>query len=164
VADRPSRRTLLGLIAVLLIALLAVLLWRGQWIVAPDEGRVASVDPGCDLHAEACYAELPDGGELRLAIRPRPIRMRERLELEVTVSGVEPERVQVDFQGVEMFMGYNRPELEPVNARVFQGEAVLPLCLTDEMTWEAQVLLDTAEGRTSAPFRFATQRDDAAEP
>jgi hypothetical protein len=31
---------------------------------------------------------------------------------------------------------------------------MLPICVRDVMNWEAKVLLDTAEGRMAAPFRF----------
>ncbi|ABI57160.1 hypothetical protein ACN2MM_09825 [Alkalilimnicola ehrlichii MLHE-1] len=150
----------------LILALLIVLGWRGPSLLQPTAGNEARVDGDCDLHRGACEAHWPDGTQLTFAITPRPIRMQQRLQLHAEVTGpTPPERVQVDFQGVEMYMGYNRPELERRDGR-WQSLGILPLCVADQMTWEATVMLHRGEADEdlyTARFRFLTRRDDAGD-
>jgi hypothetical protein len=78
------------------------------------------------------------------------------LQLQVELTGLEAKRVQVDFSGVDMNMGFNRPNLEHQGGGRFAGEARLPVCVRDAMEWEARVLIQTDAGLISAPFRFIT--------
>ncbi|WP_147436931.1 hypothetical protein [Alkalispirillum mobile] len=150
----------------LILALLIVLGWRGPSLLQPSVGDEAEVVGDCDLHSGACEAQWDDGTHLTFQITPRPIRMQTRLQLEAEVSGpLAPDRVQVDFQGLEMYMGYNRPELEAQGDR-WHSEGILPLCVTDRMTWEATVMLHRGEDEEAvrtARFRFETRRDEAGD-
>lgn len=150
----------------LILALLIVLGWRGPSLLQPTAGNEAQVDGDCDLHRGACEAYWPDGTQLTFQITPRPIRMQQRLQLQADVEGPSPpDRVQVDFQGVEMYMGYNRPELEQRGDR-WESLGILPLCVTDRMTWEATVMLhqgEDDENLRTARFRFETRRDEAGD-
>ena len=64
--------------------------------------------------------------------------------------------VVIDFSGVDMDMGYNRPLLQEATDGVFKGEATLPVCVTGRMTWQATVLVETGRTRIAVPFRFVT--------
>jgi hypothetical protein len=55
-----------------------------------------------------------------------------------------------------MNMGFNRVAMQPVESGNYFGAAMLPVCVRARMTWEAKVLLHTASGLMSAPFRFDT--------
>jgi hypothetical protein len=62
--------------------------------------------------------------------------------------------VPVDFAGVSMNMGFNRPALAQAGPGRFAGQAVLPVCVTGRMTWQATVLIDAGSRRIAVPFRF----------
>lgn len=108
----------------------------------------------CDPSLQECTVALPRGGHLRLSITPRPIRALQKLSVEVTMTGMNAEKVEIDFDGVDMSMGFNRPVLTG-NGQFFSGQAILPVCVTGTMTWKATVLATTKEGRIATPFHFA---------
>lgn len=142
--------------AAILAALLAIGI-AGYWfspLLMPSADIVATPDAGCDLHRQACGATLPDGGRLQLSIAPRPIPMVKPLEVEVKVGGIGADKVEVDFAGVAMNMGYNRPQLAPAGDGRFAGSANLPVCITGSMAWQATVLVTAGRKKISVPFRF----------
>jgi hypothetical protein len=114
--------------------------------------------PGCDLHKGPCAATWPGGGHLEFSVTPRPIPYLHPLRVEVVVSGVQPGKVEVDFAGETMNMGYNRIELKPSGGGRHAGEASLPVCVSGSMDWVATVIVEADGKRISAPYRFATGR------
>ena len=142
-------------IIMLLAGVLAALVW--QRVRLPAEAVLAVAEPDCDLHTAPCRAWLPDGRWVELEISPRPIEMLRPLELQVRAGGLAAGAARVDIAGEDMYMGFNRPELA-ADGNGFAGSGILPMCVTDSMTWRATVLLDTPEGTVAAPFRFTTWR------
>ncbi len=145
-----------GLVLVLCLGVIA-----SAWIKlkpgeAPAPSQTAHPDLRCKLSREACGARLPNGAVVRLEIQPLGIPLAKPLLLKVTTDGLTADRVEVDFSGVDMDMGYNRVTLERRHERSFKGPAMLPVCVRASMTWEAKVLLHTPQGLIMAPFRFDT--------
>lgn len=112
----------------------------------------------CNLSQQACVTALPDGGQIEFSIEPRPIPALKPLQLQVTFTDGEVRKVEVDFAGTEMKMGYNRPLLErqPGADSRFMGQASLPVCITGTMEWDATVIVDTGKASIAVPFRFVT--------
>ena len=151
----PSNKNFL-IDAAILFALILIGV-AGYWyspLLLPKSDLAGSPDPGCDLHRQACGANLPGGGRIELAITPRPIPVVQPLAIEVRVTGLAPRKAEVDFAGIGMNMGYNRPALSAVESGRFAGSASLPVCITGTMPWRATVLLETDRQRISVPFRF----------
>jgi len=123
------------------------------WLL-PKADVTASPDAGCDISAGACSAALPGGGRLGFALTPRPIPVIAPLEMRVELDGIEADKVVVDFAGVNMDMGYNRPVLASTGPGRFAGQTTLPVCVTGRMTWQATVLIETGRTRIAVPFRF----------
>lgn len=142
----------IGILAALL--LIGVAGYRYSPLLLPKSDVAGIPDAGCDLHQAACGAALPGGGRLELSISPRPIPMVQPLTVEVRLTGIEARKVAVDFAGVDMNMGYNRPELPPAGPGRFTSTASLPVCITGKMAWSATVLVETDRQRISVPFRF----------
>lgn len=146
--------------AVAAMVVLASLIYAIQavWpILFPSMIAVAPLVPDCDLRqGGGCTAVLPDGGKVQLAIEPRDIPVLKPLTLIVRTQGVHLTRVEVDFAGVDMNMGYNRVELSQDSEGLWQGQATLPVCIRKRMRWEAKVLLQTEVGLLAAPFQFDT--------
>jgi hypothetical protein len=74
----------------------------------------------------------------------------------VETQGLNATGAEVDFSGVDMYMGFNRSRLEARSENRFSGSGTLPVCTRTRMEWEARVLLDTADGPLTVPFRFWT--------
>jgi hypothetical protein len=81
------------------------------------------------------------------------------LQLEVKLAGIEAAKVEVDFAGVDMNMGYNRPELAATGPGRYASEAMLPVCVTGKMAWQATVIVEAGRQRIAAPFRFNSVPD-----
>jgi hypothetical protein len=143
----------------LVVLALAVAAGSGYWYFrdyfAPPEAVTLSLDR-CDLQQQACRRALPGGGEMEFSIRPRPIPLVSPLKLRLKVAGVEVDRAEVDFSGVTMNMGYNRPRLQAVGEGLFEGEGFLPVCIRQRMDWEAKVLLYLPDKVLAVPYRFET--------
>ena len=111
----------------------------------------------CNPAELPCSAALPDGGRLVLTATPRPIRPLQTFRLAVRLIDSKAERVEVDFDGVDMRMGLNRVRLAPpTNAKDYDysGQAMLPVCVSASMLWAATVIIETKDGQIAIPFHF----------
>lgn len=155
---RVSNKTLLaaiGLVAVLLAGTVAEKL--APQLFTPQS--VALPPATCDLQSGPCRVPLAEGGSLTFAVTPRPIPVLRPLRLEATIEGVTASSVEVDFAGVDMKMGFNRPQLAALGQGRFSGEATLPICTQDSMAWRATVLVSVRDKVYGAPFEFVTKRN-----
>jgi len=175
------RTTALWLAATLLtLGAMGVALYKAWPLLYPQTAERAALNPGCDLRRAACTAVFESGGSVQLDIQPRGIPVLRRLDIQVQIDALPtPRRVEVDFAGFDMDMGYNRVPLSPVGSLTdpaadpaadqaksqsarqsgaYIGRGMLPVCLRERMTWEARVLIYLADGILAAPFRFETKR------
>lgn len=157
-AKRLSSPVLWVVALVLLAAVLAVVGIKVRPILHPQPLVVAPLDRACDLTSGPCTARFPGGGAATLSVEPRGIPPVAPLRLSVELTGIEAGSVQVDFAGVDMDMGFNRPALTEVEPGSYRGQGMLPICVRDRMAWEARVLIQTPKGLLAAPFRFETER------
>jgi len=151
-----NRKILIDVIGVLLIGLVVVIGYKLSPMLLPKADITVQPDPTCDLQRQACAVRLPGGGSVELAMGTHPIPLVKPFEVLVATTGVSPSRVEIDFAGVEMGMGYNRPVLAAKGEGRFMTEAVLPVCVTGQMVWQATLLLETGHERIAIPFRFTS--------
>lgn len=154
-----NRKVLFDILAILGVALVAVVGYKLSPLLLPKADVRVTPEPGCDLHRRACAARLPDGARIELSIAPRPIPMVTPLQVEVRTPGLEAVKVEVDFAGVDMNMGFNRPELAASGPGLFRAEAMLPVCVTGKMAWQATVIVEAGRQRIAVPFRFNSVPD-----
>ena len=156
-----SNQTLLA--TLILLALLLAGAIAQKLLPAPGqtvaEAITLPLDKSCDLQHGACSASLPGGGRVSFAIEPRPIPLLRPIKLTVAVQGAGAKKVEVDFTGVDMKMGYNRPQLQAAGESRFTGETILPICSDSRMAWRATVLIETGGKLVAAPFEFVTSRN-----
>jgi hypothetical protein len=163
-SDKPTENQLhnnfmlWAVAVVLLVAVCLVAIYKAWPILFPQISHSAVVDPDCDLRKAPCESLINDEVEVIFSIEPRDIPLVTPLKLEVEISGVDADRVEVDFAGVDMNMGYNRVALQSGSGGHFAGEGMIPVCVMDSMIWEAKVLISTKQGLLSAPYRFVTVR------
>lgn len=132
----------------------------GYWyspLLLPKADIAATPMPGCNLNETPCSAQLPDGARIELSLEPRPIPLVQPLRLAVRSEGLAADKVEIDFAGINMNMGYLRPQLNALGNNRFEGETALPVCVTGAMAWQATVLIETARQRIAIPFRFDAQ-------
>lgn len=161
---KTANTVLWTLVGLSLLAVCAVAAYKIRPLLNPEIAATAPLDPECDLRAGPCSALFTGGGKVSFGISPEAIPVVEPLRLEVRLEGLEARDVEVDFQGVDMNMGYNRTELQPSGADHFSGTGMLPVCVRHAMEWEARVLLHTDRGLLAAPFRFITVTPGLAPP
>lgn len=154
-----NKHLLIDLALILALILLAVVGYKLSPLLLPKSDVVATPEPGCDLQRQACAATLPGGGRIGLAITPRPIPLIQPFLVEVTQEGLDARKVEVDFAGATMNMGYNRPELAPAGPGRFAGQAAIPVCVTGKMVWKATVIVETDRQRIAVPFLFDSHPD-----
>ena len=141
------------------LALAALWVWADRLLPGGDPAGIAVLGPDdCDLNLQACTVELPSGLQVRLDLQPRPMPTLEPLEVRLDLNGLDPEWVELDLAGVEMFMGFNRSRLERVAPGSYRGQTVLPVCASEAMTWAATVLPEGDQDRGEVQFRFVTRR------
>lgn len=151
-----KKKLLIDLIGLLLIALVVVVGYKLSPLLLPQAEQVAHPDAACDLQRQACRAELPGGGAVELVFGTQPIPMVKPFAVQITSEGLTVDRAEIDFSGIDMNMGLNRPQLTAAGNGRFVGSASLPLCITGSMDWQATVLLSSAQGRIAVPYRFTT--------
>ena len=151
----PSRSTLSTLAMLGLLLGIAVAGHYFSPLLLPKADVQAQPDPGCDLQRQACATRLADGGRIELSILPRPIPILTPLKVEVAISGLLARKVEVDFAGETMNMGYNRIALVPAEGGRFGGEAWLPVCVSGPMSWVVTVVVETDRKLISVPYRLS---------
>ena len=151
-----NKKILIDLIGLLLIALVVVVGYKLSPLLLPKADVVVQPDPACNLQRQACAVTLPSGGSVELAMGTRPIPMVRPFEVQVATSGISPGRVEVDFAGIEMNMGLNRPELTARGNGRFAAQVTLPVCITGAMDWQVTVLIENGSERIAIPWRFGS--------
>lgn len=149
---------------VLFLLLAAAAAYKAMPLLNPELQAVAPLDSSCDLRAGPCTSSLPGGGRVTFAIPTEGIPLVKPLDLEVKLEGISASSVEVDFVGIGMNMGYNRPRLDAKGGGVYVGTGMLPVCVRVAMEWEARVLVRSERGLLAAPFRFITVKDGAVLP
>lgn len=149
-------KKLLIVALLLFLAVAGVATYKVLPLLNPEVVKIADLDPQCDLRAGPCVGHLSDGSSISFGIKPESIPVVTPLEIEVQLERIEAHKVEVDFQGIGMNMGFNRPQLTAQSAARFTGSGMIPVCIRDAMEWEAKVLVYTDDGIVAAPFRFIT--------
>lgn len=151
-------RTLWSILAALFVAVCVVAVYRIWPLLHPVAGVEVAYDPACDLRAGPCLSQLEPDASVAFSIHPEAIPLLKDLQLQVDLKGLDADGVEVDFNGVDMNMGFNRVKLEQAGEGSYRGTAVLPVCVRDAMEWEARVLIRNESNLTSVAYRFITVR------
>ncbi|MBS1230015.1 MAG: hypothetical protein H6R17_3292 [Proteobacteria bacterium] len=145
--------SLVDLAIILALACLAVIGYKVSPLLTQADLTSAPL-PACDLNTQACAAELPGGGRVELTITPRPIPVVKPLQVSVRLSGMAADKLEIDFAGHSMNMGYNRLALVADGDGAYRGAAMLPVCISGRMVWQATLLIDSAGRKIAVPFLF----------
>lgn len=153
---RPNYFSLVNLTIILALACIAVIGYRLSPLAKAD--LTIAPQPGCDLNTQTCSAELPGGGRLELSITPRPIPVVKPLQVDVRLSGRVADQVEIDFSGVAMDMGHHRLQLVADGQGRYLGQAMLPVCISGRMTWQATLIVGSGHQTIAIAFPFDAPR------
>ncbi len=149
-----TRSVLVDIAIVLALGLIAVVGYKYSPLLLPKADLTLTPVEGCDLNRESCHADVPGGGRIELTLAPNPIPVVRPLQVTATFSALTPSKVELDFQGVVMEMGYNRVTLVAEGNGTYKGEATIPVCVTGRMLWRATLAVESDNKRIYVPFLF----------
>jgi hypothetical protein len=146
-------------IALFLLPAVALGITAWVWLdnSVPENTSYLLAEPKhCQLHHAPCYSN-DEQISVTLDITPKPVPIAKALAVSTQITGVTPTRVQLDINGSNMYMGYNRIDLTAQADGSWTGKTLLAFCTIDQMSWQFTVMIDTAEGRQiQAPFPLVT--------
>jgi hypothetical protein len=145
---------LIDLAIILALAIVAVLGYKLSPLLQAKADLTVEPMAGCDLNKQACAADLPAGARLELSLTPHPIPLVKPLQVSVSLSGMVADKVEIDFAGLSMNMGHNRKILVADGQGGFSGEAMLPICITGRMVWQATLIVESGRQRIAVPYLF----------
>lgn len=116
-------------------------------------------EPQCDLGLQTCRKRLSGSGELTIDLTPRPIPVLQPFEVRATLEGRNADQIQLDFSGVNMDMGFNQVDLKKGENGVFSGRAILPVCTTSRMRWQANFSIRSGETVEVVSLHFETKNE-----
>ncbi|ENO89641.1 hypothetical protein C666_04995 [Thauera linaloolentis 47Lol = DSM 12138] len=135
-----------GLAAVsAMIAAGACHFWLGP-VLFPRPDLVVAPEPGCDLQRSACVTEVAPGA-VEVRFEPRPIPSARPFRARVMAKGLSVRKVEIDFSGTTMDMGFNRTVLAVAGDGSHAAEVVLPACISGPMEWRATFVLHGGDRR-----------------
>jgi len=150
----------LWIVAILLVVVAIGYSWGRHWMASqlPSVAPIAVDVPGdCALHRGPCRVELPPGVvHIELSHEPVPLEPF-RVQLHASMA---LERVSVDFQMVDMYMGVNRYDLKQQAPEIWSRQAMLPVCATGRSDWVmyARIEVDGLAYVAALPFEAAAAR------
>ncbi|RDE25190.1 hypothetical protein DV711_06435 [Motiliproteus coralliicola] len=102
-----------------------------------------------------CIAQQGVDKEIRFIIDSDEVNSNAPLDYRVQLKGFEADKVEIDLQGKDMYMGELRMKLERGEDGFYRGRGQLPACTTEEMTWRATVwIAQSGEEPTGSWFDF----------
>jgi len=133
-------------ISLFLIGAIATLIWASQLFMGSK-----SV-PHCDINSGRCEVVSNDI-EYQFTLGPMPARSLNKMTLTADTELPGVNRVWVDLQGADMYMGVNQFEMKETEG-LWQGQTQLAVCTTDTMTWLATVIFETDSEQEIVELRF----------
>lgn len=118
-----------------------------------ESGHVQQIS--CPLASQACEFETTFGSA-KFTLLPQPPSSKEGINLELQLSDQQPEKVWVDLQGKEMYMGVNQTNLQLENGS-WAAPATLGVCTTGEMLWELTLILEHLQQQDIYRFEFSAR-------
>jgi hypothetical protein len=127
--------------------------------LAQDPDLSLPVDPACVLNETACERNITTGGTIGFSIGPRPILGASPLTFNLSVDQLDVQSAAIELKGVSMNMGSYHFDLTPDGDGGFIAEGNLPVCVRNQMLWQADVWLKTrAQGLVKVSYLFTAYK------
>lgn len=142
----------------ILVTLVGILL--GVWYVTghlnerQDDQVTWFKAASCQLPEEVCSVQLKNQQHLTFTLHNQQPKPLEHLPLSVALTGYSPAelenlQLEIDLQGRDMYMGYNRTAMVYQGEGVFTANPILSICTEEVMVWRASVLINNLTTSTT---------------
>lgn len=131
-----------------LVSILLVIWYVTDYLGEQQHGKVTWYPAAeCQLPEQSCQTTLPDNQRLHFTLHTPEPRPLEPLPITVRLEGYSEEelsrlQLEIDLQGRDMYMGYNRTPMQYQGEGVFSATPLLSLCTDEMMVWRASVLIN----------------------
>jgi len=146
--------SLVDISIILALVVIAVVGYKYSPLLLAKADLTVEPAAGCDLHTQACHADIPGGGRIELSLTPHPIPVMKPVQVSVSITGIEASTLEIDLAGVDMNMGFNRKTLVAAGDGRYTTETILPVCISGRMAWRATLVVETGRRRIAVPFLF----------
>jgi hypothetical protein len=117
------------------------------------------VDPDCVLNEAVCERNIAASGSVEFSIEPRPILGASPLTFKLSADNLEVLSAAIELKGVSMNMGSYRFDLQQDGNGGFIAEGNLPVCVRNQMLWQADVWIETrVQGRIKVSYLFTAYK------
>lgn len=95
-----------------------------------------SKNKACDLSKADCLLKIGKS-EFKVSLSPRPAKLQQKMNLVLTPtdSSTDLNPTEVDLQGIELNMGYLRPQFKKSSEGFYTASFELPFCELKKMNW-----------------------------
>ncbi|MEM7181281.1 MAG: hypothetical protein AAF518_10235 [Spirochaetota bacterium] len=146
-------RTYIAICTSIAVVFTAFVVYKAKYTQTGETAKYTMLTSTCDLNKQNCQAFHQRLGKIGISITPRPIQAKQKLSLQVHIEK-DVSLVQIDFQGVDMNMGYHRPALRRAREGIYQAETILPSCTHKKMKWKATTRIQYQDELFIAAFPF----------
>ena len=121
-----------------------------NWVRAKaDENiQVVSDTKKCALHLNKCKASLSKKKFITLEATPKPITHNQVTTFRVVTSDDKIIPIEIDFVGINLNMGYLRPQLKKIGKNTYNAQIQIPFCEEKQMQWKVQVIFQNSNNKT----------------
>ncbi|MEH6472382.1 MAG: hypothetical protein V7752_14125 [Halopseudomonas sp.] len=136
--------------------LLSVSLWLGNSLrqqLSSNEQLFAPLPCATSQLQQGCRA-VSGEQQVNFFIDSAEIGSHAPMDIRVDLQGFSPQRVELELQGRDMYMGQLRVALQQGDDAQYRVTAQLPVCTTGIMTWRARILITEATGLSGSWFDF----------
>ena len=108
----------------------------------------------CQLPHDACLTKLEGNRQLTFKLHSQTPKPLEILPISVQLKGFSEAELQnleleIDLQGRDMYMGYNRTLMTYQGEGLFTANPILSICTEAVMVWRASVLINNLTTSTT---------------
>lgn len=132
------RKFLSIFLTVLLLALFAVFGFKGKEIYSMFSNDVEFLKTSCDLSQNSCAVTFDDNRSITLEIDR--LKANANMLFSVMANGFNDDTFKARIYGVNMNMGIFEFELPKKSNGIYEGDVLLPSCVSGEMTWDIEII------------------------
>ncbi|TLS72693.1 hypothetical protein FE246_04725 [Aliarcobacter thereius] len=114
-------------------------------------------DEDCDLRNSSCKIVLENGIELILDIEPKNIPLMNDLEFVLTSNKEDLKKISLNIYSTTMNMGETNAIFHNIGDGYYSLKTMLPACIYDKMTWNADIRIEENNEILGARFSFETR-------
>lgn len=137
-----------SLILVTLVGILLAVWYVTDYLNEKQTGQITWYSASsCQLPQDTCFVKLEGRQQLTFSLEKSEPKPLENLPISVRLEGYSEAELQnlqleIDLQGRDMYMGYNRTTMTYQGKGLFTASPILSICTEDVMVWRASLFIN----------------------